>query len=408
MTSSDPASSEITIGIVAPSAEDRELIRGELGALSWVRVGLEVDQYSVAPGDRSVRRFLEARPDVIIVDMEDPRLAIQTLQILHAALPESWLFVTSAANDPDLIIETMRAGAREYLLKPIPPRSLSKALGRYVAERTRHQQREDVGKIYCVTTAKGGAGATSLTINIATSISEVPDTRVGLVDLHGAVGDAAAYLNLNPQYTVADALGAAPRLDTVLLESLMSEARGISVLAGPKEFWPELAPGVTTTPGVSALAKMLEVVAQTFTHTFIDLDSSLDKQQLQLVVEMSAGVVVVLTPELPALWRTQRLFSSLRAHRGSDKLRVVLNRSRKGDEITDGEIQRVLKHPVYWKLPNDYKASIEAINTGSPLVSNNHSQLSNSYRKLALGLTGLSLAKKRRQPLRWFSSNARK
>ena len=79
MTSSDPASSETTIGILAPSAEDRELIRGELSALSWVRVGLEVDQYSVAPGDRSVRRFLEVQPEVIIVDMEDPRLAIQTL-----------------------------------------------------------------------------------------------------------------------------------------------------------------------------------------------------------------------------------------------------------------------------------------------------------------------------------------
>jgi pilus assembly protein CpaE len=400
------ASPELTLGILAPTELDREVLRSQVNAIGWVTVVVEVDQYCAASGDRATRRFVETRPEIIIVDMEDPPAAVKALEILHDALPETWLFANSEKKDPQLIIETMRAGAREYLFKPIPPRSLSQALGRYLTEKQRSRQKKDAGKIYVVTAAKGGSGATSLTINIATALMEVPDTRVALIDLNSPVGDAAAYLNLGSQYTVSDALGAASRLDPVLLESFMSDAQGLAVLPGPREFWPELAPGVTTAPGVSALAKVLEVVAQTYTHAIVDLNSSLDKHQLQAVMEMATGVVVVLTPELPALWRTQRLFAFLGACGGTEKLQLVINRARRGDEITESEIEKALNHPVFWKLPNNYGACIEAINSGNPLVSNNHSDLSASYRKLAYRLTGISLPKKQRTFLRLFSRSS--
>ncbi|HET9532918.1 MAG TPA: hypothetical protein VFQ92_21365, partial [Blastocatellia bacterium] len=90
-----------------------------------------------------------------------------------------------------------------------------------------------------------------------------------------------------------------------------------------------------------------------------------------------------------------RLIRFLSSISGSDKLRLVINRSVKNDEITDSEMERVLKIPIYWKLPNNYKGSIRAINSGHPLVSLNHSDLARSYRELAYELAGLPLPKKR-------------
>jgi pilus assembly protein CpaE len=399
---------EITLGVLATSREDRELLRTLLAALEFVRLEVEVDQYCATPADRPTLRFIEARPDVIIVDLEEPQAALQALQVLHGALPESWLFVSSAINDPELIIEAMRAGAREYLIKPIPPGSLSQALRRYLVERERAQRKSKAGEIYCVTTAKGGSGATSVTLNLAAALAEVPNTRVALLDLNSPVGDAAAYLSLIPKFTASDALEAAGRLDGVLLESYMSHADGLAVLPGPKEFWPELPPGVSDyAPGVSALARLLEVVTHTYSHALVDLNPSLDKELLRLVIETARRVVVVLTPELPALWRTQRLFGFLQTVCDTDKLRLVLNRSRKTDQITEREIQKALKHPVYWQIPNDYQACIEAINSGRPLVSGNHSELSRSYRELAYRLTGTAPPAKRRRFFGLFSRNSR-
>jgi Flp pilus assembly CpaE family ATPase len=95
------------------------------------------------------------------------------------------------------------------------------------------QKKDKSGALYCVTSAKGGAGATSVTLNLATALSELPETRVAVLDLNSPVGDAAAYLNLSPRFTASDAMEAAGRLDGVLLESYMSRSNGLAVLPGP-------------------------------------------------------------------------------------------------------------------------------------------------------------------------------
>jgi pilus assembly protein CpaE len=301
------------------------------------------------------------------------------------------------------------AGAREFLVKPVEPESLSGALERYLAEKERAQKKDKGGELYCVTSGKGGSGATSVTLNLATALSELPETRVAVLDLHSPGGDAAAYLNLSPRFTASDALEAAGRLDGVLLESYMSHSHGMAILPGPKDFRHDLPPGVESVVGGAAgVARLLEVVAQTYSHTVIDLPSSFDREALRVVLDMASRVLVVLTPELPALWRTQRLFGFLQGPCGAEKLRLVLNRSRRTDEITETEIEKALRQPVYWQLPNDYKTSIEAVNAGRPLVTSNHSELAGSYKELASRLSGIAAPERRGGLLRLFSPSARR
>jgi pilus assembly protein CpaE len=400
---------EVTLGVLATSPEERDLLQSLARVLGLRRLVAEVDEYCAAPGDRATLELVEARPELVIVDMQDPRAGLKALEILHVALPETWILAISAVNDPGLIIEAMRAGAREFLVKPIQPEGLSEALRRYLAEKERVQKKNKSGELYCVTSAKGGAGATSVTLNLATALSELPETRVAVLDLNSPVGDAAAYLNLTPRFTASDAMEAATRLDGVLLESYMSRFNGLAVLPGPKDFRPDLPPGVADPmTGTAGLVRLLEVVACTYTHTVIDLTPSLDKELLRLVLDMATRVLVVLTPELPALWRTQRLFGFLQGACDAEKLRVVLNRSQRSDEITDREIEKTLRHPVYSQLPNDYSTCIAAINSGRPLVTANHSELARNYKDLARRLSGIGPPEKRGGFRRLFSSATRR
>ena len=387
----------LSVGIIAPSAETRELLRIQVNATALGSVEIESDQYCSIYGDRTTRKFTESAPDIIIIDMHDQQMGLQCTSILHAALPDAWLFLSSDSTDHQFVIESMRAGAREFLPKPIPPRTLSQALSRFATEKQRYEEARSTGKLFCITSAKGGSGATSLSINLATALADAHKARVALVDLNSPVGDAVAHLNLKPQYTVTDALDSAGRLDSVLLDSFTIHTHGVAVLPGPKEY------KQGNKFNIDALSKMLEIMVRAYTHSFVDLPFSLDKEQLQLVCEMAANIVVVSVPEVPALWRTERLIRFLSACGNIDKVRLVINRSNKHDEITDAEIERVLKLGVHWKLPNNYKGSIKAINSGQPLVSQNHSDLARSYRELAYELAGIPLPSRRRGPFGLFS-----
>jgi pilus assembly protein CpaE len=389
--------SEITVGILSPSIETSESLRIQLNATGLAIVKLEVEEYCVAKGDRATRRFTESQPEIIVVDMHDRSPALQSLHILHSVLPDTWLFVTSSNDDPQLIIETMRAGAREFLPAPVTSRGLQQALGRYLAERQKQKESRRIGKMYCVTAAKCGGGATTVAINTAVALAAAPDVKVALFDLNRPVGDIAALLNLKPRFIVEDALAAAARLDSALLDSYTNSVHDVSVLAGVKTFQPgPMAP----TPD---LARLLEVAAETYTHCFLDFPMSSNKEAVRLAADISSGILLVVTPELPSIWRADALIQFLESMDCLDRLRLIVNRSSRADEIRDTEIQKAINRPVYWKLPNDYGACMDAVNSGKPLTVIDSSELARSYRELAQQITGVAVPEKRRGLLKLFS-----
>ncbi len=373
---------ELSVGIVAPSEEIRAALRSQLSDAGIGARVCESAHYCSSRNDSSTRRLVAADVNLVLVDMEDSISGLQTLRVLQATLPDAWLFVLTDKSDSQTLIECMRAGARDAITKPIGPRAVSQALTRFLSERVRQGDQDKVGNIYCVTTAKGGSGATTVAINLASCLSDIGKRRVAFIDLNYPVGDAAAYLNLRPEFTLSEALAAAPRLDTTLLESYMSHAEGFSVLAGFKDYLP----GAPLDH--QALAKVLEVSSRSYQDVVIDLPSLLDEKTLHTVTEMAKVVLLILTPELPALWRTERLLQFFGKNGTREKLRVIVNRSNKRDDITEKEITKVLETPVYWRLPNNYASSIQSINSGKPVVVINHSDLSRSYRELAHELTG--------------------
>src|SRR5213593_3552514 len=385
---------QISVGILVPSVEARQLVCSQVSSTGLASVAVESDQYCAVAGDRVACRFIEVRPDIILIDMQDLQAGIQSLTTLQAALPETRLFAMSENSDSELIIETMRAGAREFLPKPITRLCLAQAFSRYSAERQRQPQTRGEGKLYGFTAAKEGSGATCIAINTASSLAAQENTKVALLDLNSPLGDAATYLNLSPKFTVSEALTEASRLDEVLLESYMSPAVGFAVLPGPREFGP------LHMPPAEALGKLLEVAAQTYTHAMIDLPVALPEEHLQVVAEMVAELVVVLTPELSSISRTGRLLRRLSACGADKHVRLVINRSRNTDEFTESEIEKVLRHAVYHRMPNNYKDSVKAIDSGRPLTRANNSELVRRYDELACRLAGIPLSQKRG----WLSS----
>jgi pilus assembly protein CpaE len=386
---------EITGAVISPNPESRRSLSNQFGSTGAVRVLAECD-YCRSKNDMAVRRLVEAGPKVVLVDMQNVELAIATLQTIQHALPHAWLLVVSESMEPQSIIEAVRAGAREFLPAPISAQNLSEALRRYLEHALRSGDTGHRGAIYSVVSAKGGSGTTSVAVNLSTTLTSCADSKVALLDLNTPIGDVAAYLNLKPQYTISDALEAGSRLDPMLLESYMSRAHGMAILPAGRASGPQKVDW-------QALAPILELLSQSYTYTVLDLPCWVDREQLEFISHFSSAMIVVLTPELPALWKTDRLLRSLEKAHSNEKVRLLVNRSAKRDEISTGEIEKVLRHPVFHRLPNNYQASMHAINTGIPMVSVNHSSLAQAYVGFMEKLTGREVSGKKRSFLGLFS-----
>ncbi len=383
----------IKIAIIAPSSEAKDAIANNLPR------GVRVVESLVADGFKESAqqgRLRSAAPQIALVETANAEDLALAVRLVYQLLPGSWILAVSEKTDSELIMETVRAGAREFLKKPLDRASLAEALDRYMAENKPDQA--EPGKVLSVTSAKGGAGSTSVAINLASSAAGFPMAHVALVDLIYPLGDITAYLNLKPKYTLADAVKSVGRLDPVLLDTFVSQAGEVSVLAGPGEF------GMGPSFPVDTVSKILSVFRQAYSHTIVDASSASDEQLLRLLSEVSESIVVVLTPEIPALWRTLRLLELMDSHGAGDKAKVVLNRSHKKDEITRRDIEKTLGREIFWCLPNDYRASIDAINAGKPLVTMNHSGLAGSFREFTERLTGMEFKQSKKGLFDFFSS----
>lgn len=79
--------------------------------------GIEVDQAS--DGEEGLRRALATRYDVIVLDLELPKLhGMTVLRRLLSAKPGQAIVVSSCTSDPATRSECVRAGAQAFLAKP--------------------------------------------------------------------------------------------------------------------------------------------------------------------------------------------------------------------------------------------------------------------------------------------------
>lgn len=346
-------------------------------------------------GLEAQRNLRQSKPDVVVVEGSTPDRLLRLLSRVHTLVPGAWIFAVSESQQPELIIKCVRAGAREFLARPVTPEALAAAFDRYYQEHP--DELNEPGLVYAVTSAKGGCGSTSVAINLAAAIARLPETRVALADLTLPVGDVATYLGVKPKYTLSDALAAAHRLDPVLLETFMTVKGKTHILAGQPDFGeqPELP--------AENLTRLLAVLERTFTHTVLDLSGTVSEGFLGAVAGRSSAILVVLTSEIPAIWRTHRLLEFLDRRGDGEKARVVLNRSQKQGDITVKEIEKTLNRALYWELPNNYRTTMDSINRGLPVVEVNHSNLARSYEDLAQRLTGLRREERKKGLLSLFS-----
>jgi pilus assembly protein CpaE len=207
-------SNVLRLAIVDPNDQSRETLKTMLLGMDIVWLDAECSRYEFFADV-----VLQSKPDAAIISLDGgPDRAILLMDKLRSSSPDCALLAVSKSSDGQLILKTIRAGAKEFLTLPLDVEELHSALERVLQFKYGGADGKSQGcRIIAIAGATGGVGCTSIAVNIGCNLARNPENSVALVDLDLALGDADVFLDLIPDYSLVDVTENASRLDFQLL-----------------------------------------------------------------------------------------------------------------------------------------------------------------------------------------------
>ncbi|HUK23661.1 MAG TPA: AAA family ATPase [Terriglobales bacterium] len=371
---------------VALLTEDKErlaVLRNRLDSTQTAQVVFSHPGLPSNSTDPILRQIQDVRAEVVMVDIDPQAEArgLSAIEVIRHNTNDVAVFALGEMNRPAAIVATMRAGAGEYLERDVTPEAIAEALGRFSATRNKARAAAGRARIFTVSNAKGGAGATTVAVNTAIALQEARG-GVLLVDF-APLGHAALHMNVRPAFGVYDALQNLHRLDSSLLEGLLTSCKGgLHLLAAPQQPF-------SVAPTAAELARLFDLLVTHFRYIVVDCSDRVD-QTARLLCELSNAVLLVAQADVVSLWSAGRMRPFLEEGAARDRVRLVLNRYKKIPGFSDEDVEKATTCKLLWKLPNNYQATAPAIDKGVPVAFQDSHDIGRSFRALAAVLAEAS------------------
>ena len=362
--------------VIDPENNSRELILNYLAQIEDINVTQEFNDVLTA-----MNFITESRPNLIIVDIsQKTQMALDIIVKISNTLKNSKIIVLSYDMNSETVIKALRAGAREFLVKPLIENDFILAVEKLKDLILGNINDTTKCKVITTFSNKGGIGKTAIATNLAVEIANMRKERVALVDLNMQMGDVTTFLDLNPSFDTAYVINNLERIDEGFLLSTLEKYNNSSlyVLADPPDL--EQAEVITS----ENITTLINVLRNVFSYIIIDTTASFDGKTIT-ALDNSDLVLLITIINLPSVRNCQRCFDLFkRLGYTKDKIKIIVNRYMENEEIKVEDVEEVLGHPVYFKIPNNYFTIINSINKGLPVCEiNPHSNIAKSFRELA-------------------------
>jgi pilus assembly protein CpaE len=233
------------------------------------------------------------------------------------------------------------------------------------------------GTLVAVYGPKGGVGRTTVATNLAVALAQA-GRSVALVDLDLQFGNVGVALGLKGVNSVAELLGHPDVTGDLVRDTFLEHSSGVRVLVAPED--------LSRVEGLdpAQVRQALEQLRGHFDDVVCDM-WSMYEDLTRAVLRVADRIVLVTTPEVPALRSLQRV---LRASRGMSDLEgrtlIVLNRADGKAGFRTADVARALERPIAVAIPSDGVAITEAVNRGLSILDPRlRSRAARAYRDLA-------------------------
>jgi pilus assembly protein CpaE len=370
---------ELAAVLIAP---DRELAREFLDTLPRTRAfQILADLKSYPPQQTLEIRARQLKPQVVLLDLAtDLAAATELIKSVTQMTPPVQVVGLHTRNDATAILQSLRAGAVEFLYAPFDPATQRDAITRLrklcVIET---KQEPELGMVVGFASSKPGSGASTVATQTAFSLHRVTGKKILLADFDLTGGTIGFYLKLSHNYSLVDALQHAEHLDLALWNSLTVNYGGLDILPAPA------APYADPIDG-TRLRILIDHARQMYDWVILDLPSVFQRISLMAISECERAFLVS-TGELPSLHLTVKALK-LVDNLGfpKDRFQVLVNRVDKRVDIGVADMEKLFGTPVHAVLPNDYFSLHRVVTLGQPLGA--EGELGRSIENVAKRLSG--------------------
>jgi pilus assembly protein CpaE len=335
-------------------------------------------------------------PDLVVVDIRsDSSSGMAAIERLRASSASLSIFAVAASAEPDLILQSMRAGANEFF----PWNAAEGSQQARATEETFHgavrktaARREAASagaKPPCVTHvflgAKGGAGTTTVAVNCGVELARLTKRATLVVDLKTCLGEVALFLGVRPRFTVLDAIENLHRLDKNFLTELVAKHKsGLDILAGSEQF------DRPNAQDSGAVEELLRVVAKAYDYVVIDAGNVINA--IGVAALYAADTIFLVTnPDVPSIRNAQRLVERVRQlGAGSERIKILLNRVSENHLIAPKQIETALGYGIHHTFSSDYRTVSTALNSGVPLALTNSTEIATQFDSFTRQLVGMA------------------
>jgi pilus assembly protein CpaE len=305
----------------------------------------------------------QSNPNLIIVESTaPPHVLIAQLDQLAAHCDAGVkVLVIGVSNDIQLYRELIRRGVSEYLVPPLQPLQVIRAISGLYAD----PSKPFVGKVMAFVGARGGAGSSTICHNLAWTVAEQIRVNCTLVDLDLSWGTTGLDFNQDPVQGVADALVSPERVDDVLLDRLLTrQTDQLTLFTAPATLDRDYE------VDAEAYETVIDGVRRGVPYVMLDLPH-VWSPWVRRTLTTADEVIITATPDLASLRNAKNLFDLLKTARPNDgPPKLIMNQVGvpKRPEIPIKDFADALGAEPILVLPFDAPLYAGAANNGQMLA----------------------------------------
>lgn len=333
------------------------------GGLVNVLGSPEIRRGGIEAATRALER--EDSPRILLVDIAaapDPLAALEGLARVCA--PDVEVVVIGERSDVDFYRDVTRGlGAAEYLPKPLTRDRVLNLISPQVTGAGLATGTPRGGRVVVVCGAKGGAGATTVAVNLAVQLAETTRGHIALVDAHLRGGHAAMLLGVRTGSGLRHALESPDRIDSLFIDRIALQIGPRLRLIGAEE--PLAAEPAPTAAG---MARLLDLLARRFNTIVVDLPMPPGPMERQ-VLALARPALVVFGPDIAGVRDAEAARGLIGQLAGAGRALTVLNRAGMPGALSLDLVREGLGGPPDILLPDLPQDMARAANLGKPALA---------------------------------------
>lgn len=308
-------------------------------------------------------------PQFLIVDISKSDLPVSDLSRLSEVCePGIAVLAVGNRNEVGLYRDLMKLGIHEYLVRPLLPEILGRALKSLIFGEDKEKTTK-LGKIIVTMGTRGGVGTTFLATNLSAILAGEKSRRIIIVDLDLYFGTVSLYYNVKSNDGLKVALETPERIDQLFLERLFTPINerlfvlsSESPLEAPEKY------------SVSSIEQLLKFLSKNFHYVIVDIPHSFT-DITHTVIENADMMLLVTDGTLAGLRDSGRIIRMFGGERLGRRLILIMNKytgSQKG-MLSPENFEETLKYKVSHVVPYDPLLTSDFVNQGITLVNKENS-----------------------------------